>query len=85
MTGIKFPTNDIQQQISCWNDFPFISQQCWVQAIAKGLGLIIILGSCFNKAPVLINLYRSRSSTGMSRGATYSDVIGTCNRIFSVF
>jgi hypothetical protein len=66
---------NIQKQLSCWNEFPFMSQQCWMQGIAKGLGVVIIVGACLSKAPVLINMIRSRSSTGISRGATYGDVL----------
>ena len=60
---------------SCSNLFPFMSQECWVHVMVKGLGLLIILCACLSKAPVLMNMFQNKSSTGISRGATYGDVI----------
>lgn len=60
---------------SCSNLFPFMSQECWVQVMIKSLGLLIILCACLSKAPVLMNMFQNKSSTGISRGATYGDVL----------
>lgn len=70
---------DVDFSSSCLHIFPFMSRECWLQGLVKGLGLLIIMGACFSKAPVVMNMIRSKSSTGISRGATYGDVLMCAN------
>jgi mannose-P-dolichol utilization defect protein 1 len=40
----------------------------------KLLGLGIILGSCLNKFPIILNIWRSRSTAGLSRTSVYGEI-----------
>lgn len=55
---------------------------CWTKLIIKGLGIAIILGSCLNKTPVMMNLYRSKSTSGMSLSSIYGEMIVYINAAF---
>jgi hypothetical protein len=73
---------------SCSKILPFMNGQCWSQLIVKVLGIAIILGSFFSKAPVMINIINSKSSAGLSRTSAYGEAISTlqfnCNFIFPI-
>ncbi len=56
--------------------------ECWTKLIIKGLGIAIILGSCLNKTPVMMNLYRSKSTSGMSLPSIYGEMIVYINAAF---
>ena len=56
--------------------------ECWTKLIIKGLGIAIILGSCLNKTPVMMNLYRSKSTSGMSLPSIYGEIIVYINAAF---
>jgi mannose-P-dolichol utilization defect 1 len=55
---------------------------CWTRLIAKGLGIAIILGSCLNKTPVIFNLYRAKSTSGISLNSVYGESIMYTNAAF---
>ena len=55
---------------------------CWTKLIIKGLGVAIILGSCLNKTPVMMNLFRSKSTSGMSLSSIYGEIIVYINAAF---
>lgn len=48
---------------------------CWTRLIVKGLGIAIILGACLNKAPVMLNLWRSKSTVGLSTISVYGETL----------
>lgn len=60
---------------SCLETVPFMNGPCWSHLIVKGLGILIILGACLSKAPVMLNIFNSKSSEGLSRGAAYGEAI----------
>jgi len=40
----------------CLSQFPFFLSGCFSQLLTKALGTAIILGSCLNKAPIMMNM-----------------------------
>lgn len=59
----------------CIISLPLMSQSCWTTLIVKGLGIAIILGACLNKAPVMFNIYQSKSTEGLSKSSIYGELI----------
>jgi mannose-P-dolichol utilization defect protein 1 len=59
----------------CVEAFPIMNGGCWSQLVSRTLGLLIILGSCLNQIPVMINLYNSKSANGLSKSFLYGDVL----------
>lgn len=59
----------------CLKDIPnfYMPMECMTQAIAKIIGLVIIGMSCLNKAPIILNLYKSQSAIGLARFSLYGD------------
>jgi hypothetical protein len=41
---------------SCLRQFPFLHTGCFSQLLTKALGTAIILGSCLNKTPIMMNM-----------------------------
>jgi mannose-P-dolichol utilization defect protein 1 len=66
----------------CVGGFPFMLADCWSQLVVKGLGVGIILGSCLNKAPIMINVIRSGSAAGLSKSSLYGDALILANSTF---
>jgi hypothetical protein len=66
----------------CVETLPFMNGGCWSQLVVKGLGIAIIAGACFNKAPIMINILNSKSTAGLSRTALYGESICTANAAF---
>jgi PQ loop repeat len=60
------------------NLFSFDSD-CWTRLIVKGLGIAIILGACLNKAPVMINIWQAKSTSGLSSTAVYGETLVYAN------
>ena len=55
---------------------------CWSRLIAKGLGIAIVLAACLNKAPVIRNIFNSKSTAGLARYSMYGDCIVYSNMAF---
>lgn len=79
---------DINYTISpeiCLNQIPFLSWHCLEPIITKFAGVGIIVGSCFNKAPTILNLFQARSAEGFSRFSVYSETLFYTNcSIYSI-
>jgi len=56
-----------------------MSVPCFLQLLSKAAGMLMILGACLNKAPIVFNLMKSKSAEGMSRVAIYLDLIVNAN------
>jgi mannose-P-dolichol utilization defect protein 1 len=69
----------------CLSQIPFISSGCFSQLLTKALGMAIIVGSCLNKAPIIINMMKSQSATGISRNSLYGEAIVYANGAFYGF
>ena len=69
-------SNDLWNNI-CFQQFPFMDKTCWITVLVKGLGIAIILGACLSKVPFMLNLIQTKSATGLSRSASYGEVIST--------
>ncbi len=52
------------------------------EVLMKLLGMLIILGSMLNKAPLFINILKTKSVAGMSSSAVYSECIMYANAAF---
>ena len=48
---------------------------CFSQLVTKVLGIVMIVGAFFNKAPTLLNLVETQSAEGLSPMALYSEVL----------
>ena len=59
---------------TCVETFPLMLMPCWAAAVAKALGVAMIVGSFLNKAPVVVNLIDTESTEGLSRGAVYGEI-----------
>ncbi|GKY92357.1 hypothetical protein MPSEU_000206600 [Mayamaea pseudoterrestris] len=59
----------------CAKSFPIMNGACWTQLVSKLLGVVIILGSCLNQIPVMMNLYKSKSASGLSKTFLYGDIL----------
>ncbi len=64
------------------NLLPIPPLQCIVGLVMKMLGIAIILGSCLNKAPVILNIVNNNSVAGMSISSVYSETIMYSNSAF---
>ncbi|KAL7496014.1 hypothetical protein ACHAWT_004394, partial [Skeletonema menzelii] len=67
---------------TCLSSLPFLSRPCLFRLLAKLIGIAIITLSCINKAPVLRNIYKSKSVLGLSPTSTYGEVIMYSNAAF---
>eukprot|EP00934_Nitzschia_sp_Nitz4_P003912 Nitzschia sp. Nitz4//scaffold347_size17400//11893//12750//NITZ4_008836-RA/size17400-augustus-gene-0.35-mRNA-1//-1//CDS//3329548669//3902//frame0 len=67
-------SEDVSAQI-CLSLLPFFSSGCWSQLITKALGTAIILGSCLNKTPIMMNMAGSKSAAGISRASLYGEAV----------
>ena len=63
----------------CLKALPLMNSACWSQLISKLLGILIILGSCLNQIPVMVNLYTSKSASGLSKSYLYGDFLIKAN------
>lgn len=63
----------------CIQQLPFMMQSCWTRLIVKGMGVAIILGAFFNKAPMIVNLLESESAEGVSRLSLYAEWFALAN------
>jgi hypothetical protein len=77
-------SDDVSPEI-CLSQIPFISSGCFSQLLTKALGMAIIVGSCLNKAPIIINMMKSQSATGISRNSLYGEAIVYANGAFYGF
>lgn len=64
---------------SCVASFPFMALPCWSLAVAKALGVAMILGAFLNKAPVVVNLIDTETTEGLARGSIYGDILMYAN------
>lgn len=48
---------------------------CFSQLVTKILGVVMIVGAFFNKAPTILNLLQTQSAEGLSPMALYSEVL----------
>lgn len=66
----------------CLDQFPLLSLSCIRPIIIKALGLLVIVASCLNKAPLFLNIARNKSVAGMSPQAVYSESVMYANAAF---
>jgi mannose-P-dolichol utilization defect protein 1 len=66
----------------CMSGLPLMNTGCWSRLAVKGLGIAIIVGACLNKAPMIYNIWSSQSTTGLSAGALYGDLLVVANSAF---
>ena len=80
--------NDKSDEVSpeiCLQDIPFLSGGCLSGLLVKGIGLAIIAAACLNKAPVMMNIIKSKSAAGFTQSAVYSDILVVSNCAFYGF
>jgi hypothetical protein len=68
------PSDQVSPEL-CIETLPFMSSGCSSQLAVKGLGIAIIGGACFNKAPIMVNILNTKSTAGLSRTAIYGESI----------
>jgi mannose-P-dolichol utilization defect protein 1 len=66
----------------CVEGLPLMNTGCWSRLAVKALGIAIIVGACLNKAPMIYNIWSSQSTTGLSAGALYGDLLVVANSAF---
>jgi mannose-P-dolichol utilization defect 1 len=59
----------------CITSLPWMPEACWSRLMVKLLGLAIILGSCLNKFPIILNIINTRTTVGLSRAAVYGEIV----------
>ena len=62
-------------QISSFDVSAFMSYGCFSQLLTKALGVAIILGSCLNKIPIMLNMMKAKSAAGISRNSLYGEAV----------
>jgi mannose-P-dolichol utilization defect protein 1 len=67
-------SDDVTPDI-CVEQIPFISSGCFSQLLTKALGVAIILGSCLNKIPIMLNMMKAQSAAGISRNSLYGEAL----------
>lgn len=60
----------------------FLTSECITPIFVKLLGILIITGSCLNKAPLFLNIVKNKSVAGISSSAVYSELIMYSNAAF---
>ena len=60
-------------------DLALPSTPCLSRLFAKLLGLVILMGACLNKLPIILNILKSKSAAGLSKNSCYSELIVYCN------
>lgn len=73
--------NTVSPEI-CLETIPFLTSPCLTTLLTKLLGLGMIVGACLNKAPILLNIFKTKSTIGLSLGACYGEVILFSNAAF---
>jgi len=68
------PAADTSAEL-CIQALPWMTTSCWSRLLVKGLGIGIILGSCLNKMPIMLNIWNTKSTAGLSRTAVYGESI----------
>jgi len=56
-----------------------MSWDCGMQIVVKAMGISMILGACFNKAPTLLNIVQSKSTTGIPKSSIYGETLIAAN------
>jgi mannose-P-dolichol utilization defect 1 len=59
----------------CLHSLPLLAGPCWKGLLTKGVGMAIIVASCVNKLPVILNMRNTRSAQGLSVTAIYGETI----------
>lgn len=60
-------------------DLTLPSTSCLSRLLAKLVGLAILAGACLNKAPIIFNIFKSKSAAGFSTKSCYSELLVYCN------
>lgn len=60
---------------TCLSQVPFLTSGCFSQLLSKALGVAIVLGSCLNKMPIILNMMKTRSAIGVSRTGLYGEAV----------
>jgi mannose-P-dolichol utilization defect 1 len=63
----------------CLSQIPLLSGGCLSQLVAKALGVAIIVGSCLNKVPIMINMLNAKSAAGISGNSLYGEAVVYAN------
>ena len=77
-------SEDVSPEI-CLLQVPFISSGCFSTLFAKALGVAIISASCFNKAPIMVNMLKSQSAAGISRNSLFGEALVYANAVLYGF
>ena len=77
-------SEDVSPEI-CLLQVPFISSGCFSTLFAKALGVAIISASCFNKAPIMVNMLKSQSAAGISRNSLFGEALVYANGVLYGF
>lgn len=75
------PDDDVSPTV-CLESFPSLSVGCFSSVAVKLIGILIIIGACLNKLPVVVNVLKNKSVAGMSPGAVYAEIIMYSNSAF---
>ena len=65
----------VDQAHYCLESLPHLPPSCLSRLLAKVVGVCIVLTSCANKAPVINNIVRSNSVSGLSLTSIYGEII----------
>jgi mannose-P-dolichol utilization defect protein 1 len=75
--------NNVVSAEFCLENFsPIPPLPCIIAVSMKVLGMLIIIGACLNKAPVILNISKNRSVAGIALSAVYSETIMYGNAAF---
>jgi mannose-P-dolichol utilization defect 1 len=66
----------------CLESLPLLAAPCWRGIVVKGVGIAMILASCVNKLPVIINMRNTKSAKGLSVSSIYGETIVYANCAF---
>jgi mannose-P-dolichol utilization defect protein 1 len=66
----------------CLQNLAFLTGACLSGLVVKGLGIVIIVGACLNKAPVIMNIINSKSAAGFTLSGIGSDLLVVSNCSF---
>jgi mannose-P-dolichol utilization defect protein 1 len=66
----------------CLDAIPWMNSECWSRLLAKAVGVGIIMAACLNKMPVMLNLWKSQSTQGLSRYSVYGEAVMYANATF---
>ena len=52
----------------------FLDPSCLSLAVSKSLGYVMIIGACLYKMPIIVNMMKSKSGTGLDPMSVYLEI-----------